>query len=46
MDERIEAFLDDVLALEREDPSVIPEGVRFHLAVYEKQFRPPKLTGA
>ena len=39
MDERIEAFLDDVLALELEDPSVIPEGVRFHLAVYEKQFR-------
>jgi hypothetical protein len=39
MDERIEAFLDDVLALEREDPSVIPEGVRFYLAVYEKQFR-------
>jgi glycine C-acetyltransferase len=39
MDERIEAFLDDVLALEREDPSVIPDGVRFHLAVYEKQFR-------
>ena len=40
MDERIEDFLDDVLALEDEDdPSVIREGVRRHLAVYEKQFR-------
>jgi hypothetical protein len=39
MDERIEAFLDDVLALEGEDPSVIRGGVRRHFAVYEKQFR-------
>ena len=40
MDERIEDFLDDVLALEDEnDPSVIREGVRRRLAVYEKQFR-------
>ena len=36
MDERIEAFLKDVLALEGEDPSVIREGVRAHLAAYEK----------
>ena len=40
MDERIEDFLGDVLALEDEDdPSVIREGVRRHLAVYEKHFR-------
>jgi hypothetical protein len=39
MDERIEAFLKDVLALEGDDPSVIREGVRAHLAAYEKLFR-------
>ena len=39
MDERIEAFLKDVLALEGEDPSVIREGVRAHLVAYEKLFR-------
>ena len=39
MDERIEAFLKDVLALEGEDSNLVREGVRRHLAVYEKQFR-------
>ncbi len=39
MDERMEdAFLKDVLALEGADSSMIREGVRIHLAVYEKQF--------
>jgi hypothetical protein len=39
MDERIQAFLKDVLALEGDDPSVIREGVRAYLAAYEKLFR-------
>jgi hypothetical protein len=39
MDERIEAFLHDVLALEGEISSLIGEGVRRRLAVYERQFR-------
>jgi hypothetical protein len=39
MDERIEAFLKDVLALEGEISNLLREGVRRHLAVYEKQFR-------
>jgi hypothetical protein len=38
MDERIEAFLKDVMAFEREDSNVIGEGVRRRLAIYEKQF--------
>jgi hypothetical protein len=39
MDERIEAFLRDVLSLEGENSNVVREGVRRHLAEYEKQFR-------
>jgi hypothetical protein len=38
MDERLDAFLNDVLALEGGDSNMIREGVRIHLAVYEKQF--------
>ena len=38
MDERIEAFLKDVMVFECEDLNVIGEGVRQRLAVYEKQF--------
>ena|SRR5271154_1083249 len=39
MDEHMEdAFLNEVLALEGEDSNMIREGVRIHLAVYEKQF--------
>jgi len=39
MNERIEAFLQDVLALEGEIWNLIRGGVRRYLAVYEKQFR-------
>jgi hypothetical protein len=39
MNERIEAFLQDVLALEGEISNLIREGVCRYLAVYEKQFR-------
>jgi hypothetical protein len=39
MNERIETFLQDVLALEGEIWNLIREGVRRYLAVYEKQFR-------
>jgi hypothetical protein len=39
MNERIEAFLHDVLALEGEISSLIREGVRRRLTVYERQFR-------
>jgi hypothetical protein len=39
MDERVEALLADVLALEGEDPNVIREGVRSALADYEQVFR-------
>jgi hypothetical protein len=39
MDERIEVFLKDVLALEGEIWNQIREGVRRHLAICEKQFR-------
>ena len=39
MDDRIEAFLNDVLALEGEDSNRVREGVSVHLEVYEKQFR-------
>jgi CRISPR/Cas system-associated exonuclease Cas4 (RecB family) len=38
MDDRIEAFLRDVLALEGENSNRIREGVRVHLARYEKEF--------
>jgi len=38
MDERIEAFLNDVMAFEHEDSNGIGEGVRRRLAVYEQQF--------
>ena len=39
MDERIESFLADVLALEGEDETGIREGVRVALADYEQIFR-------
>ena len=39
MDERVEALLADVLALEGEDPNVIREGARGALADYEQLFR-------
>ena len=39
MDERVEAFLADVLALEGEDPNVIRKGVRGALADCEQLFR-------
>ena len=39
MDERVQAFLGDVLALEGEDAIAIREGVRGALAYYEQQFR-------
>jgi hypothetical protein len=39
MDERIEAFLKDVLALEGEISHLVREGVRRRLTVYENQFR-------
>ena len=39
MDERVEALLADVLALEGEDPNVIREGVRGPLADYEQLLR-------
>jgi hypothetical protein len=39
MDERIEAFLKDILALEGEIFNLLREGVRRHLAICEKQFR-------
>jgi hypothetical protein len=39
MDERVEALLADVLALEGEDPNVIRQGVRGTLADYEQLFR-------
>jgi len=39
MDERIEAFLADVLALEGEAASAIRDGVRVALADYEQVFR-------
>jgi len=39
MDERVEALLADVLALEGEDPNVIREGARGALADYERLFR-------
>jgi hypothetical protein len=39
MDERVEAFLADVLALEGEDVNAIREGVRVALADYAQLFR-------
>lgn len=39
MDDRIEAFLKDVLALEGEISSLIRESAHRYLAIYEKQFR-------
>ena len=39
MDERIEAFLADVLALEGEEPNAVREAVRVTLADYEQVFR-------
>jgi hypothetical protein len=39
MDERIEAFLADVLALEGEEPNAVREAVRIALADYERVFR-------
>jgi hypothetical protein len=39
MDERVEAFLADVLALEGEDANAIREVVRAALTDYEKLFR-------
>jgi hypothetical protein len=39
MDERIEAFLNDVLRLEGADANTVREGVRAFLAVYEDMVR-------
>jgi anti-sigma factor RsiW len=39
MDERIESFLRDVLALEGEIWNLLRQGVRRHLAICEEQFR-------
>jgi hypothetical protein len=39
MDDRIEAFLRDVLALEGEIWNLLRQGVRRHLAICEEQFR-------
>jgi hypothetical protein len=39
MDERIEAFLKDVLALDGEISNLLREGVRRYLTICEKQFR-------
>ena len=39
MDERIEAFMKDVLGLEGENSNEVREGVRRYMAEYEKQVR-------
>ena len=39
MDERIESFLADVLALQGEDENAVHDGVRVALADYERIFR-------
>jgi hypothetical protein len=39
MDERIEAFMKDVLGLEGENSNAVREGVRRYMAEYEKQVR-------
>jgi len=44
MDERVEAFLADVLALESEEPTAIREAVRVALADYEQVFRAQELN--
>ena len=44
MDERVEAFLADVLALEGEEPTAICEAVRVALADYEQVFRAQELN--
>jgi hypothetical protein len=41
MDERVEAFLADVLALEGEEANAMREGVRGALTDYEQLFRAP-----
>jgi hypothetical protein len=45
MDERVEAFLADVLALKGEDANAIREGVRVALAEYEQRFRAQDVRG-
>ena len=44
MDERIESFLADVLALEDENSHAIREGVRIALADYQQIFRAQELN--
>ena len=44
MDERIESFLADVLALEGENSNAIREGVRIALADYQQIFRAQELN--
>jgi hypothetical protein len=39
MDDRIEAFIRDILRLEGANSNAVREGVRIHLAQYEKVFR-------
>jgi hypothetical protein len=39
MDERIEAFMKDVLGLEGENSNEVREGVRRYMAAYEKHVR-------
>lgn len=39
MEERIEAFMKDVLGLEGENSNAVREGVRRYMADYEKQVR-------
>jgi hypothetical protein len=39
MDERIEAFMKDVLGLKGENSNAVREGVRRYMAEYEKQVR-------
>ena len=48
MDQRIESFLADVLALAGEEPDVVRDGVRVALGDYAAIFWPqePKLTPA
>ena len=46
MDERIEDFLKDVLALEGEHSNLVREGVRVLLANYEREFRNVRQTNA
>ena len=41
MDERVEAFLADILALEGEEANAMREGVRGALTDYEQLFRAP-----